>query len=50
MKRLSDLLQYLDMQAETCGLSTVDIDIMLETKKMFNELIREDNIKFFSKG
>jgi hypothetical protein len=46
-KRLSDILQYLDSQAEICGLSNVDREVMLETKKLYNDLVREDNINFF---
>jgi hypothetical protein len=46
-KRLSEVLQCLDLQAEACGLSSAgaDRDMMLETKKLFNELVKEDNIK-----
>jgi hypothetical protein len=49
-KRLSDVLQYIDLQAEACGLYNVDREIMLETKKLYNDLVKEDNIIFFSKG
>jgi hypothetical protein len=46
-RRLSDLLEYLDLKAELNGLSFEDRDFLLATKKKFNELVKEDNIKFF---
>jgi hypothetical protein len=46
-KRLSDILHYLDLQTEGCGLSNVDREVMLETKKLYNDLVREDNSFFF---
>jgi hypothetical protein len=49
-KRLSDILHYLDSQAEICGLSNVDREVMLETKKLYNDLVREDNIIFFQRA
>jgi hypothetical protein len=49
-KRLSDIPHYLDSQVETCGLSNVDREVMLETKKLYNDLVREDNIIFFQRA
>jgi hypothetical protein len=49
-KRLSNILHYLDLQDEACGLSNVDREVMLETKKLYNDLVKEDNIIYFSEG
>jgi hypothetical protein len=46
-RRLSDLLEYLDLKAEVNGLSFEVRDFLLATKKKFNELVKEDTIKFF---
>jgi hypothetical protein len=39
-KRLYDILLYLDI-------SNVDREVMLETKKLYNDLVRDDNTNFF---
>jgi hypothetical protein len=48
--KLSSTVDDIDKKAELHGLNVVDRELYLDTKKLLNNLIKEDNIKWFQRA